>query len=74
MLTSPSPLTPCDASQALARLGGSVTGVDASREAVGAARMHAQGDESLRQQLDYRCGTAEELQARGRALPPSRLS
>lgn len=52
--------------QSLARLGGAVTGVDASREAIGAAKMHAQGDESLHSLLDYRQGTAEELQSKGK--------
>lgn len=51
--------------QPLARLGGSITGVDASREAIGAAQVHAQGDESLNGLLNYSHGTAEELQSRG---------
>jgi 2-polyprenyl-3-methyl-5-hydroxy-6-metoxy-1,4-benzoquinol methylase len=55
--------------QSLARLGGSVTGVDASREAIGAAQMHKQADASLGQNLQYREGTAEQLQAQGSHNP-----
>ena len=51
--------------QSLARLGGSITGVDASREAILAAQLHASGDESLAGLLNYRHGTAESLQAQG---------
>ena len=54
------------AMQSLARLGGSITGIDASREAVLAAQLHAQGDESISDLLSYQHGTAEDLAARGR--------
>lgn len=52
--------------QSLARLGGSITGIDASREAVLAAQLHAQGDESISGLLNYQHGTAETLEAQGR--------
>lgn len=42
-----------------------MTGVDASREAIAAAQIHARGDESLAGQLSYRHGTAESLDAKG---------
>jgi len=52
-------------SESLARLGGSVTGVDASQEAIGAAQVHMQADSSLRERLQYWEGTAEQLHAQG---------
>lgn len=46
----------------LARLGGTVTGVDASPEAIGAARAHA---EQTGLQIGYECASAEALVERG---------
>ena len=60
--------------QSLARLGGSVTGIDASREAICAAQLHMQADSSLQQRLQYRQGTAEELQAQGTQMQEQDLS
>lgn len=40
--------------------------MDASREAVLAAELHARGDESLASLLRYRHGTVESLEAQGR--------
>ncbi|MES1197073.1 MAG: bifunctional 2-polyprenyl-6-hydroxyphenol methylase/3-demethylubiquinol 3-O-methyltransferase UbiG [Pseudomonadota bacterium] len=45
----------------LSRLGGAVTGVDASEEAIGAARAHA---ESAGLDIDFRVDTAEAVAAR----------
>ncbi|KAJ2890353.1 Hexaprenyldihydroxybenzoate methyltransferase, mitochondrial [Coemansia aciculifera] len=49
------------ASEALARLGMHVVGVDAARENVEMARVHAQGDPMLRGSLEYVQTTAEQL-------------
>lgn len=46
------------AAEALARLGCDVLGVDASAEAIEAARLHAAGQGLS---LEYRCGVAEDL-------------
>ncbi|MEZ6023855.1 MAG: bifunctional 2-polyprenyl-6-hydroxyphenol methylase/3-demethylubiquinol 3-O-methyltransferase UbiG [Hyphomonadaceae bacterium] len=46
----------------LARMGGSVTAIDASEEAIGAAR-HQAGDAGL--EIDFRCTTAEALAESG---------
>ena len=46
----------------MARLGGIVTGIDATAEAIEAARQHA-ASSGLR--IDYRCVTAEDLAASG---------
>ncbi len=43
----------------LARLGASVTGLDASAEAIEAARAHAQNMDLT---IDYRCGAVEEME------------
>jgi 2-polyprenyl-3-methyl-5-hydroxy-6-metoxy-1,4-benzoquinol methylase len=51
-------------SEALARLGAAVTGVDASAENVAAATAHAALDAgAFSGGLNYRCGTAEQLAA-----------
>lgn len=47
----------------LARLGAAVTGLDPSREAVAAAAAHAR-ESGL--EIDYRCGTVEDLAGPGR--------
>ena len=47
----------------MARLGASVTGIDATRRNVEVARLHAEGSGL---QIDYRFATAEELAAEGR--------
>ena len=60
--------------QSLARLGGSVTGIDASREAICAAQLHMQADSSLQQRLQYQQGTADELLARGMPMQEQRSS
>ena len=54
------------ASEALARLGHSVLGLDAAPEPVEAARAHAAGEDLP---LDYRAGTAEALTAEGERFP-----
>ena len=48
-------------SEALARLGAQVTGIDASQSNVTAATQHAALDEDLAARLDYRCTTVEAL-------------
>ncbi len=49
-------------SEPLARMGATVTGIDASEKNIGTARAHAaRGD----LEIDYRCTTAEDLQAAG---------
>lgn len=47
--------------EALARLGATVTGVDASPDAVKAATAHAAGDPALAGRLSYKLGTAQSL-------------
>ncbi|HQT75694.1 MAG: bifunctional 3-demethylubiquinol 3-O-methyltransferase/2-polyprenyl-6-hydroxyphenol methylase [Rhodospirillales bacterium 20-64-7] len=54
------------ASEALARLGHEVLGVDAAGEAIEAAKAHADG-QGLR--LSYRAGTADELVQEGLTFP-----
>ena len=55
------------ASEALARRGYDVLGVDASSEAIAAAQAHGAGLDAMRAgRLHYRCGTAEALVAEGR--------
>jgi 2-polyprenyl-6-hydroxyphenyl methylase/3-demethylubiquinone-9 3-methyltransferase len=49
-------------SEPMARLGARVTGVDAGAEAAGVARAHA-AESGL--DIDYRCGSAEDLAAGG---------
>lgn len=51
--------------EALARSGGQVTGIDASRENIEAAKIHAARDSSIASRLSYACITAEELAAQG---------
>eukprot|EP01116_Phalansterium_solitarium_P008467 TRINITY_DN22376_c0_g1_i1.p1 TRINITY_DN22376_c0_g1~~TRINITY_DN22376_c0_g1_i1.p1 ORF type:complete len:311 (-),score=87.19 TRINITY_DN22376_c0_g1_i1:122-1054(-) len=53
-------------SEALARLGACVDGVDASADAVSAAQAHAARDPSLNGRLSYRCAPVESLVASGR--------
>ena len=48
-------------SEALARLGAHVTGIDASEAAVAVAAAHAAGDPLLRRRTRYRSVTAEQL-------------
>ena len=49
-------------SEPLARMGATVTGIDASEKNIGTARAHAaRGD----LEIDYRCTTAEDLRAAG---------
>ena len=48
-------------SEALARLGASVTGVDASEENIGAAQLHAQRDPDIARRVQYTCSTVESL-------------
>jgi ubiquinone biosynthesis O-methyltransferase len=50
-------------SESLARLGASVTGIDACRENVEIARAHAQIDPRVRGNTNYRCIPAEDLEA-----------
>jgi 2-polyprenyl-6-hydroxyphenyl methylase / 3-demethylubiquinone-9 3-methyltransferase len=50
------------ASEPLARVGATVTGVDASEKNIAIARTHA---EAQRLNITYRCGAAEELVAEG---------
>ena len=47
----------------LARLGAAVTGLDPGREAVAAAAAHARGSGL---EIDYRCGSVEDLAGEGR--------
>jgi 2-polyprenyl-6-hydroxyphenyl methylase/3-demethylubiquinone-9 3-methyltransferase len=54
------------ASEALARLGHHVTGLDAATEALGAARIHA---ETQNVTVAYRAGLAEDLLAEGQHFP-----
>jgi 2-polyprenyl-6-hydroxyphenyl methylase/3-demethylubiquinone-9 3-methyltransferase len=49
-------------SEPLARLGGSVTGIDPAPETIEAAKAHAKG---ARLTIDYRSATAEEIAAEG---------
>ncbi|MER2519244.1 MAG: bifunctional 2-polyprenyl-6-hydroxyphenol methylase/3-demethylubiquinol 3-O-methyltransferase UbiG [Bdellovibrionales bacterium] len=49
-------------SEPLARMGGKVVGVDASEQAIEAARAHA---EEMSLEIDYRAGTAEALAEEG---------
>lgn len=53
-------------SEALAKQGFDVLGIDAGAEVIEAARGHAEGQEL---NLDYRNATAEELVAEGRTFP-----
>jgi len=53
-------------SEALARLGAEVTGVDACESNVLAAREHAQCDPVTASRINYVCGSAEALVAAGR--------
>ena len=55
-------------SEALARLGAAVTGVDASAGGVAAARAHAAGDPRIAARVSYSVSTAEELVAAGRSF------
>lgn len=55
--------------QSLARLGGHVTGVDASQEASKVATLHAQSDPGISDSVRYRVGTAEQLADEGMYLP-----
>ena len=48
-------------SEALARLGADVTGLDAAEENVAAAAEHAKEDGEAAARLSYRCGTVEAL-------------
>jgi ubiquinone biosynthesis O-methyltransferase len=48
-------------SEPLARIGASVQGLDASEEAVRAAEEHAALDPDLKERLNYRHGTLEEV-------------
>lgn len=47
--------------QPLARLGAQVTGLDASRELIDAAKWHAEQDPDVRGRINYVCSTVEEL-------------
>ena len=49
----------------MARLGATIIGVDAGRDNVEAARRHA---DEMKLPIDYRVGTAEEIQAAGEAF------
>lgn len=49
-------------SEPMARMGATVTGIDASAKNIGTARIHA-GRSDL--EIDYRCTTAEEMRAAG---------
>jgi ubiquinone biosynthesis O-methyltransferase len=55
-------------SEALARLGASVTGVDAAEGSVAAARAHAAGDPATAARTRYVCATVEELLGAGEAF------
>ena len=50
-------------SEALARLGAAVTGVDAGADSIAVARAHAAADLELK--VSYRAATAEQLVAEG---------
>lgn len=54
------------ASEALAKLGHEVLGLDAAGEAIEAARLHAEGQGLA---LSYRTGLAEDLAVEGRRFP-----
>jgi ubiquinone biosynthesis O-methyltransferase len=51
-------------SESLARLGASVTAVDASPENIGIAKAHLQQSSDRSLKIDYQCTTAEELASR----------
>lgn len=52
-------------SEPLARMGATVTGIDASEQNIGTARVHATRSDL---NIDYRCTTAEDLYAAGEAF------
>lgn len=54
-------------SEALARLGAAVTGVDAGADSIAVARAHAAADPEL--QVSYRAATAEQLVDEGAQAP-----
>lgn len=47
-------------SEALARLGASVTGLDAAAEVIQAAQVHADQDAKIRDRISYVCGSLED--------------
>ncbi len=52
-------------SEALARLGADVTGVDTSATAISVATTHAQADPAVASRTRYQNATAEQLQLQG---------
>jgi 2-polyprenyl-3-methyl-5-hydroxy-6-metoxy-1,4-benzoquinol methylase len=55
-------------SEALARLGGHVTGIDTSPTAIAVASAHAQADPAVASRTTYQNVTAEQLQQEGRVI------
>lgn len=55
-------------SEPLARLGATVTGVDPANDNVAAATAHAELTPDLKDNLSYKCTTAEEVQQTGEAF------
>lgn len=51
--------------QSLARLGATVTGIDLSKDSIGAATAHSQADPQLKELLQYRACSAEDLLEQG---------
>lgn len=51
--------------QSLARMGASVTGIDAAPEGTGAAAAHAARDPLVAARTSFRAATAEQLVAEG---------
>ena len=56
--------------EALARLGADVTGVDTSATAIRVASAHAQADPAVASRTTYRNATAEQVQQEGVLLQP----
>ncbi|KAK9792662.1 hypothetical protein WJX73_001747 [Symbiochloris irregularis] len=55
-------------SESLARLGADVTGIDLSKESIGAAKAHAAADPGLKSSIQYRHCSAEEVLHEGKAF------
>ncbi|KNC86008.1 3-demethylubiquinone-9 3-O-methyltransferase [Sphaeroforma arctica JP610] len=55
-------------SENLARLGATVTGIDAAMENISVAKLHSKGDPSLAKLLTYKHITAEDVQASGQTF------
>ena len=57
--------------QSLARMGGSVTGIDAARESTGVAAAHASRDPRVAARTAFRAATAEQLASEGNESKPN---